>query len=95
RIQGNSCPGTVLPNDTVNDYDNNEAHSSMAGVNMWPNDQGFNYDTDCVLIKGFKTYKTWYYGLYINTEHNIIIDSCQIADSSVGIFTIVLGPLCN
>ncbi|CAF0745209.1 unnamed protein product [Adineta steineri] len=93
RIQGNSCPGTVLPNDTVNDYDNNEAHSSMAGVNMWPNDQGFNYDTDCVLIKGFKTYKTWYYGLYINTEHNIIIDSCQIADSSVGIFTIVLGPL--
>lgn len=46
RIQGNACPGAAaLPNDTVNDYDNNEAHSVMAGVNMWPQDKGFNYDT--------------------------------------------------
>jgi hypothetical protein len=41
------------------------------------------------------TYKAWYYGLYINTEHNIIIDSCKIADSNVGIFTLVLGPPCK
>ncbi|CAF3592631.1 unnamed protein product [Rotaria sordida] len=92
RIQGNACPGTVLPTGMSNDYDNNEAHSAMSGVNIWPMDLGFDYDTSCVLFKGFKTYKTWYYGLYINTAHNIIIDSCQVADSSVGIFTLVIGP---
>ncbi|CAF2963963.1 unnamed protein product [Rotaria sp. Silwood2] len=92
RIQGNACPGTILPNNISNDYDNNEAHSAMSGVNIWPTDAGFMYDTRCVLFKGFKTYKTWYYGLYINTPHNVIIDSCKIADSSVGIFTLVMGP---
>ncbi len=45
RIQGNSCPGTVLPSGIINNYDNNEAHSTMSGVTMWPTDQGFNYDT--------------------------------------------------
>ncbi|CAF3397266.1 unnamed protein product, partial [Rotaria socialis] len=91
RIQGNSCPGTVLPSGINNDYDNNEAHSAMSGINLWFFDSGFQYDTRCVLFKGFKTYKTWYYGLYINTPHNIIIDSCKIADSIVGIFTLASG----
>jgi len=45
RIQGNACPGTVLPTGISNDYDNNEAHSTMAGVVMWPTDSGFIYDT--------------------------------------------------
>ena len=120
RIQGNSCPGTVLPSDIVNDYDNNEAHSSMTGAVMWPLDTGFPSDTSklfrsvlCVIMSRYpcrlcidqriqvsgyfssqysvliylfdRTYKTWYYGLYINTPRNIIIDSCTTADSGVGI----------
>jgi hypothetical protein len=44
RIQGNSCPGTVLPGDIINDYSNNEAHSAMSGVNLWPSDSGFVFD---------------------------------------------------
>lgn len=43
----------------------------------------------CLLIR---TYKAWYYGLYINTARNIIIDSCTISDGNVGIFTLVMGP---
>ena len=39
-----------------------------------------------------RTYKTWFYGLYINTARNIIIDSCTIADSAVGILPYVMGP---
>lgn len=35
-------------------------------------------------------YKTWYYGLYLNTPRNILVDSCTIVDTSVGIFTLVL-----
>lgn len=45
RIQGNSCPEKSLPDGINNDYDNNEAHSAMAGVVLWPTDQGFQYDT--------------------------------------------------
>ncbi|CAF4249716.1 unnamed protein product, partial [Rotaria sp. Silwood2] len=92
RIQGNSCSGTVLPNDINNDYSNNEVHSAMSGVNIWPMDKGFEYDLNCILIHDFKTYKAWYYGLYINTARNIIIDSCTVADGNVGIFTFVIGP---
>lgn len=33
-----------------------------------------------------RTYKTWYYGLYINTERNIIVDSVATADSAVDVF---------
>ena len=49
RIQGNACPGTALPNGTLNDYDNNEAHSGMTGVTIWPKDPGFAYDTSKTL----------------------------------------------
>ncbi len=45
RIQGNACPGTVLPSGMLNNYYNNEAHSTMAGVVMWPGDTGFQSDT--------------------------------------------------
>jgi hypothetical protein len=44
RIQGNSCPGTVLPDNINNDYANNEVHSAMSGVNIWPTDVGFQFD---------------------------------------------------
>jgi hypothetical protein len=44
------------------------------------------------LLLIIRTYKTWFYGLYINTARNIIIDSCTIADSAVGILPFVMGP---
>ncbi|CAF4583415.1 unnamed protein product [Rotaria magnacalcarata] len=81
RIQGNSCPGAVLPSYINNDYVNNEVHSAMSGINCWPMDKDFDYDT------------TWYYGLYINAACNIIIDSCTAADINVGIYTFIIGPL--
>ncbi|CAF1678009.1 unnamed protein product, partial [Adineta ricciae] len=92
RIQGDACPGTAVPSNITNLYANNEAHSAMAGVAIWPVDPGFSYDTDCVLFNGFTTYKAWYYGLYINTRRNIIVDSCTVVDGSVGILTFVIGP---
>jgi hypothetical protein len=44
RIQGNPCPGTQLPGNINNDYSNNEAHSAMSAVNLWPTDRGFVFD---------------------------------------------------
>lgn len=44
RVQGTACPGTTLPSGITNEYDNNEAHSALAGVNLWPEDKGFDFD---------------------------------------------------
>lgn len=44
RIQGNTCPETQLQQNINNNYANNEAHSAMAGVSLWPSDRGFPYD---------------------------------------------------
>jgi len=92
RIQGDACSTTNIPSNISNDYSNNEAHSAMGGVNIWPMDKGFEYDLECILLKGFTMYKMFYYGMYINTPRNITIDSCTIVDSMVGIFSFVVGP---
>ncbi|CAF3595884.1 unnamed protein product [Rotaria sordida] len=94
RIHGESCGGSdiYVPPNITNEYWNNEAHSAMSGVNVLPVDKGFIYDRKCVLIKGFKVYKAWYYGFYINSPRNITISSCSSIDSHVGIFTYILGP---
>ncbi|CAF3925163.1 unnamed protein product [Rotaria sp. Silwood2] len=44
RIQCDACSGTNIPSNISNDYWNNEAHSAMTGVNIWPTDKGFDYD---------------------------------------------------
>ncbi|UJR08495.1 hypothetical protein I4U23_012761 [Adineta vaga] len=92
RVQGDTCSVGNIPQDTINDFSNNEAHSTMAGVNIWPSDRGLVFDRQCVLIKKFIVYKAWYYGFYINTYRNITIDSCASIDNHVGIFTFIVGP---
>ena len=46
RIPGQSCGGSDIynPPNITNEYSNNEAHSAMSGVNLWPSDKGFIYD---------------------------------------------------
>ncbi|CAF4657274.1 unnamed protein product [Rotaria sp. Silwood1] len=46
RIQGETCggPDVFVPLNITNVYSNNEAHSVMSGVNIWPSDKGFIYD---------------------------------------------------
>ncbi|CAF1351069.1 unnamed protein product [Rotaria sordida] len=46
RIPGESCGGQdiYIPPNIINEYSNNEAHSAMSGVNLWPSDKGFTYD---------------------------------------------------
>ncbi|CAF3773857.1 unnamed protein product [Rotaria sp. Silwood1] len=42
RIPGESCGGQdiYIPPNIINEYSNNEAHSAMSGVNLWPSDKG-------------------------------------------------------
>lgn len=40
----------------------------------------------------FRTYKTWYYGFYLNSVRNITVDSCTTMDSDVGIYTFIIAP---
>jgi hypothetical protein len=46
RIPGESCGGSdiYIPLNVMNEYSNNEAHSAMSGVSLWPTDKGFIYD---------------------------------------------------
>nr|ACD54600.1 fibrocystin-like protein [Adineta vaga] len=105
RIQGDACSSTLVPTYINNSYSNNEVHSAMVGVSIWPRDKGFFFDrrimypsqriynSDIVLfLKSIRVYKAWYYGFYINTFRNITIDSCTSIDNHVGIFTFVIGP---
>ncbi|CAF1672894.1 unnamed protein product, partial [Adineta ricciae] len=92
RINGDVCPGVVIPRQFTNVHSNNEVHSAMAGVSIWPDDRGSVFDRQCILIKEFKVYKAWYYGFYLNTNRNITIDSCASIDNYVGIFAFVIGP---
>ncbi|CAF1656840.1 unnamed protein product, partial [Adineta ricciae] len=92
RIKGDVCPGVIIPSYINNTHSNNEVHSAMAGVSIWPNDRGSVFDRQCLLIKGFKVYKAWYYGLYINSIRNVTIDSCTSVDNYIGIFAFVVGP---
>lgn len=50
RIQGEQCPGITAPGGVTNDYSNNEAHSAMFGVSLWPLDKGFSYDRSKYLL---------------------------------------------
>ena len=44
RIQGNGCSGNSSVSVLNNDYANNEAHSAMCGVAIFPNDRVSPYD---------------------------------------------------
>jgi len=46
RIHGETCGGSdvYVPVNITNEYSNNEVHSAMSGVNMFPTDKGFIYD---------------------------------------------------
>ena len=46
RVHGETCggPTVYVPPNITNEYSNNEAHSAMAGVSIWPSDKGFIYD---------------------------------------------------
>ena len=44
RIKGDVCPGVTIPSYINNTHSNNEVHSAMAGVGIWPDDRGSVFD---------------------------------------------------
>lgn len=52
RIHGDTCggPDIYVPPNITNEYSNNEAHSAMSGVNVFPSDKGFIYDRSMSII---------------------------------------------
>lgn len=44
RINGAACPGAPWTFGISNSFSNNEVHSAMSGVNVWPMDRGFTFD---------------------------------------------------
>lgn len=56
RVQFDACSTANVPSNISNDYWNNEAHSGMSGVNIWPLDKGFDYDTG--MYNDFEDYRS-------------------------------------
>ena len=52
RIHGDTCggPDIYVPPNITNEYSNNEAHSVMSGVNVFPSDKGFIYDRSMSIL---------------------------------------------
>lgn len=44
RIHGTACDSSRIPSSVNNEFTNNEVHSAMSGVNVWPQDRGFTFD---------------------------------------------------
>ncbi|XP_058475058.1 PKHD1 like 1, tandem duplicate 1 [Solea solea] len=84
RINGEPCPGSV--NDNEN-WMENEAHAGLFGIFM--NKDGL---PGCSLIRGFFIWRSFDYGVYIQSPSSIVIDSMTLVDNGMSIFPIIYGP---
>ncbi|CAL8293184.1 unnamed protein product [Merluccius merluccius] len=84
RIDGEPCPGSPNSNE---EWEQNEAHGGLFGVYM--NKDGL---PGCSLIRGFTVWKSWDYGIYIQTPSNIIVAEVTLADNGMGLMPMVYSP---
>ncbi|XP_056378576.1 fibrocystin-L-like isoform X2 [Hyla sarda] len=84
RIDGESCLNVTNPSQR---WLNNEAYGGLYGIFM--NEYGL---PDCTLIRGFKLWKCWDYGIYVQIVSSVQISDVFLADNGMGIFTIIYTP---
>ncbi|KAM4704928.1 fibrocystin-L [Rhinophrynus dorsalis] len=84
RINGEPCPDVSNPNE---EWFNNEAYGGLYGIYM--NEDGL---PGCSLIRRFKVWKCWDYGIYLQTTESVKISGMVLADNGMGIFSIVYTP---
>ncbi|XP_069815730.1 fibrocystin-L-like [Dendropsophus ebraccatus] len=84
HIDGESCQNVANPNQR---WFNNEAYGGLYGIFM--NQDGF---PDCTRIRGFKVWKCWDYGIYVQIVSSVQISDVFIADNGMGILTIIYKP---
>ncbi|KAM8882915.1 PKHD1 like 1, tandem duplicate 1 [Synchiropus picturatus] len=84
RFNGEPCPG--YQNDAEM-WMKNEAHSGLYGVYM--NADGLD---SCSHIRDFIIWRSYDFGIYFQTQMNIIISDVTLVDNGMGIFSIIYKP---
>ncbi|KAM3928399.1 fibrocystin-L-like [Leptodactylus fuscus] len=84
RINGVPCKNVTDPSQQ---WYNNEAYGGLYGIYM--NQDGL---PDCTRVTGFKLWKCWDYGIYIQIVSSVQISDVFLADNGMGIFTIIYTP---
>ncbi|KAG8441692.1 hypothetical protein GDO86_010757 [Hymenochirus boettgeri] len=84
RINGEPCTGESNPSV---EWLNNEAYGGLYGVYM--NQDGL---PGCSLIRRFKLWKCFDYGIYVQSTESVKITESVFVDNGMGIFTIVYTP---
>ncbi|XP_040289774.1 fibrocystin-L-like [Bufo bufo] len=84
RIDGEYCQNVADPSMR---WSNNEAYGGLYGIFM--NQDGL---PDCSLIRGFKLWKCWDYGIYIQITSSVQISEVVLAENGMGILPIIYTP---
>ncbi|XP_075681934.1 fibrocystin-L [Rhinoderma darwinii] len=84
RIDGESCQNVTNPSQQ---WFNNEAYGGLYGIYM--NEDGLQ---DCSLIRGFKLWRCWDYGIYIQIISSVQISDVFLAENGMGVLTIIYTP---
>ncbi|KAM4026998.1 fibrocystin-L isoform 2-T2 [Anomaloglossus baeobatrachus] len=84
RIDGEVCQNVTDP--SLQWY-NNEAYGGLYGIYM--NEDGLS---DCSLIRGFKLWKCWDYGIYFQVTSSVQISDVFLAENGMGVLSIVYTP---
>ncbi|KAG9478621.1 hypothetical protein GDO78_012332 [Eleutherodactylus coqui] len=84
RIDGESCQNVA---NRSQQWFNNEAYGGLYGIYM--NEDGL---PGCALIRGFKLWKCWDYGIYIQIISSVQISEVFLAENGMGVLTIIYTP---
>ncbi|CAJ0921017.1 unnamed protein product, partial [Ranitomeya imitator] len=84
RIDGEVCQSITDPS---LQWFNNEAHGGLYGIYM--NQDGL---PDCSLIRGFKLWKCWDYGIYFQVTSSVQISDVFLAENGMGVLSIIYTP---
>ncbi|KAM9824037.1 PKHD1 like 1, tandem duplicate 1 [Neosynchiropus ocellatus] len=84
RFNGEPCPGSQNDDEV---WMKNEAHGGLYGVYM--NADGL---PSCSHIRDFVIWRSYDFGIYFQTNMNIIISDVTLVDNGMGIFSIIYRP---
>lgn len=71
-------------------YVGNTVHSSLLGIVVLPSDP---VTGSCIEIVNFEVWKVPDYAIYYQNGPSVIVEHNKVADSAVGVFTMINGPV--
>ena len=96
--RGDLCPGVQMTNRNFNQsVKGNTVIGALAGVAIFPlsrevDGDSFLANMECIRVSGFSIFKSVYWGIYLQVQASLLIDSNILGDNQVNLFTFVIRP---